>query len=195
MVLSLLVEGFVDEWVALQQVIDMAEPKCPRCLHAISFEDTIQIRRGVMTHVDCLRPRDLSPEERAILFLYCRDHAVAKCVACTVSFRQDELGGDLLRHRIHLCPRCRVDLTESVRGHLYGCETLPTDLRLMVGDTRNAARKLVAQRSRGSDHGDVLMREVEATTAALRKTMKQSVWHDQTRRAQGSMDEGRLRLV
>jgi len=89
--------------------------------------------------------------------------------------------------------------TEYISVHVvawtYGCETLPTDLRLMVGDTRNAARKLVAQRSRGSDHSDVLMREVEATTAALRKTMKQSVWHDQTRRAQGSMDEGRLRLV
>jgi hypothetical protein len=143
-----------------------------------------------MTHVDCLRPRDLSPEERAILIWYCRDHAVAKCVACTASFRQNELGGDLLRHRIHLCPRCRVDLTESVRGHLYGCMSLPIQLRLMVGDSRDAARKLVAQKYQAPDHVDVLMREAEATTAALRETMKQTVCHDQRR-----MDEDRLRLV
>src|SRR5262245_56174106 len=167
----------------------MAAPKCPRCLKAISFEDTIQIRRGVMTHVDCLRPRDLSPEERAILFWYCRDHAVAKCVACTASFRQNELGGDLLRHRIHLCPRCRVDLTESVRGHLYGCTSLPTELRLMVGDSRDAARKLVAQKYLAPDHVDVIMREAEATTAALRETMKQTICHDQMQRPQRRMDE------
>lgn len=173
----------------------MAEPKCPRCLQAISFEDTIQLRRGVMTHVDCLRPRDLSPEERAILFRFCRNHAVAKCVACIASFRQDELGGDLLRHRIHLCPRCRVDLTESVRGHLYGCVTLPTELRLMVGDTRDAARKLVAQRYQAPDHVHVLMREAEATFAALRETMKQTVCNDQMRPSQRRIDEDRLRLV
>jgi len=88
-----------------------------------------------------------------------------------------------------------VDLSESVRGHLYGCVTLPTELRLMVGDTRDAARKLVAQRYQASDHGDVLMREVEATVAALRETLKQTVCHDQMRRSHRRMDEDRLRLV
>src|SRR5262245_50151812 len=156
----------------------MAEPKCPRCLQVISCEDTVQVRRGVMTHVDCHRPRDLSPEERAILFRYCWNHAVAKCVACSGSFRQVELGGDVLSHRIHLCPRCHVDLTESVRGHLFSCAILPTELRLRAEETRDAARKLVVQRHQLSDHADAPIQEAEAAAAALRKTMKQSLGHD-----------------
>ena len=156
----------------------MTEPKCPRCHQVLSFEDTVQIRRGVMTHADCRRPRDLSPEERAILFRYCWNHAVAKCVACTGTFRQDELGGDLLSHRMHLCPRCRVDLTESVRGHLYSCAILPTEVRLRAGEARDAARKLVTQRHQLSDHADGLIHEAEAAASALRETMTQTTWHD-----------------
>jgi hypothetical protein len=112
-----------------------------------------------MTHADCRRPRDLSPEERAILFRYCWNHAVAKCVACTGAFRQHELGADLLSHRAHLCPRCRVDLTESVRGHLYSCAILPTEVRLRAREMRDAARKLVTRRQQLSAHVDGLIHE------------------------------------
>ena len=153
----------------------MAQPTCSRCLQVISVEDTIHICRGVMTHVDCRRPRDLSPEERAILFRYCWNHAVAKCVACTGRFRQNELGADLLSHRIHLCPRCRADLTESVRGHLYGCAMLPTEVRLTAGEVRDATRKLVTHRHQLSDHADGLIHEAETAASTLRKTMNQSL--------------------
>ena len=156
----------------------MAESKCPRCLLVLSFEDTVRIRQGVVTHVDCRRPRDLSPEERLILFRYCWDHAVAKCVACSGSFRQGELGGDLLGHRVHLCPRCRVDLTESVRGHLYSCGMLPTELRLRAGEARDAVRKLVTQRHQLADHADGLIYEAEAAASALRETMEQRPWRE-----------------
>ena len=147
-----------------------------------------------MTHVDCRRPRDLSPEERAILFRYCWNHAVAKCVACTGSFRQAELGGDLLSHRIHLCPRCRVDLTESVRGHLFSCAILPAELRLSAGATRDAARKLVAQRYQLSEDADRLIQEAEAAATTLREIMKQSLRRD-SMWSERRMGEGRLRLV
>src|SRR5262249_30987515 len=73
----------------------------------------------------CRRPRELSPEERQLLFRYCFDHAVAQCASCSQDFRQAELGSDLLRSRTNLCPRCRVDLTERLREHLYSCTMLP----------------------------------------------------------------------
>jgi len=178
LVLRHLVEGVVDEWTSVRQSTEMVEAKCPRCQQVISFDATVQIRRGVMSHADCRRPHDLSPEERAILFRFCWNHAVAKCVACTGIFRQDELGGDLLSHRIHLCPRCRADLTESVRGHLYSCAILPTEVRLKAGEMRDAARKLVTQRHHLSDRADDLIREAEAAASALRETMTQTAWHD-----------------
>jgi hypothetical protein len=40
------------------------------------------------------------------------------------------IGADLLAHRAYLCRRCRADLTESLRGHLYACNALPEEMRL-----------------------------------------------------------------
>ena len=76
-------------------------------------------RRSCVVHLDCQRPRDPSREESILLFRYCWGHGVAKCPAYDQSFRQQQLGADLLSHRSHPCPRCRTDLTESLRGHLY----------------------------------------------------------------------------
>jgi len=109
-----------------------------------------------MTHVDCRKPRGLSPEER--------------------------------------CPRCRVDLTESVRGHLFSCSILPAELRLSAGATRDAARKLVAQRYQLSEDADRLIQEAEAAAATLREIMKQSLRRD-SMWSERRMGEGRLRLV
>ena len=36
-----------------------------------------------------------------------------------MDFKLSELVSDVLGGRMHLCPRCRRDLTESVRAHLY----------------------------------------------------------------------------
>src|SRR4030095_263605 len=62
---------------------EMTYWKCPRCMEVISADDTVQFVPDGMSHVDCQRPRDLSPEERALLFLYCCGHAAAMCVACS----------------------------------------------------------------------------------------------------------------
>src|SRR2546427_5846051 len=48
----------------------MIEWRCPRCVQVISADDTVQLVGEGMSHVDCRRPRDLSPEERALLFRY-----------------------------------------------------------------------------------------------------------------------------
>jgi len=83
------------------------------------------------------------------------------------------LGADLLGKRAHLCPRCRVDLTESVRGHLYSCAMLPENVHLRAREARDATAKLIRQNYQAADGADVLLREAEAAIAALRDTMRQ----------------------
>jgi hypothetical protein len=146
----------------------MAEPKCPRCEHTISPDATVHFNNGQILHLDCRRPRDLSQEERVLLFKYCFAHVVAECARCAQSFKSDELGADLLGNRTHLCPRCRADLTERVRLHLDACEVIPQEVRLKARDVRDATRRLISQLS---DQPSALMREAEAAVAALRDAM------------------------
>src|SRR5215475_13224113 len=80
--------------------------------------------------------------------------------------------------RTHFCPRCRTDLTESIRGHLYGCVTLPAEIRQRAQEARDAARRLVKESQQLTDHADVLMREAEAAVAALRETMQRTAQRD-----------------
>ena len=155
----------------------MTQPKCPRCLQVVSREDTVVVDGGQLTHCDCRRPRGLSPEEGALLFKYCFDHAVAECASCSQDFRQQELASDLLGYRTNLCPRCRMDLTERLREHLYDCSMLPGEVRWRAREARAAARRLVKE-SQVSDQADVLMREAEAAIAALRETMQRTTWRD-----------------
>src|SRR2546428_3641548 len=50
-----------------------------------------------------------------------------------------ELAADPLGGRTNICPRCRKDLTENVRTHLYGCAKLPAEVRLRAQALREAA--------------------------------------------------------
>ena len=63
---------------------------CPRCQQGISQDDTVQVHGDRVAHLDCRRPRDLSHEERAILFRHCFGHAVATCPVCAESFREHQ---------------------------------------------------------------------------------------------------------
>src|SRR5437867_2856009 len=92
---------------------------CIRCARTIGSGDTIMFGAGALSHVDCRRPRVLSTEERALVFLHCCDHSV-ECAPCASSFRLSELGSDLRGHT-NLCPHCRQDLTDGVRAHLQTC--------------------------------------------------------------------------
>jgi len=149
------------------------QSKCWKCAKSISGNDALSFDRDHIVHLDCGRPRTVSPEERALLFRYCFDHAVAECATCARSYRQLELGSDLVSNRVHLCPNCREDLTESVRGHLYSCAMLPEQLRRTLQAARSAVGKLI-QRS-ASDRDGVLQREAEAAIAALRETIRRTI--------------------
>ena len=150
----------------------MSRSKCPRCLQVIGEDDTVSLSSDRVVHVDCQRPRDLTLEERVLLSRYCWDHAVAKCPACDQSFRQAQLGSDLLGHGTHLCPRCRTDLTAPLRAHIYACTMLPEEVRRRAQGVRDVARRLVKQSHQLSDRADVLTYEAEAAMAALRETMQ-----------------------
>ncbi len=153
-------------------VTDMAESNCPRCNRVVTSDDTLAFDGNQIAHLDCQRPRKLSHEERVLLFRYCFGHAVAQCVACGCNVRQHEFVTDLLAHRTHLCPRCRVDLTESVRAHLHGCAMLPDVVRQRAREVRDASRQLVKHSHQSVDRADELMREIDATRSADRAMMQ-----------------------
>lgn len=149
----------------------MSARKCPQCLQVITPEDTLAVGGNQISHLDCRRPRELNYEERALLFKFCWDHDVAQCATCARSYRQHKLAADLFGWRIHLCPRCRTDLTTSMRGHLYACVLVPTEVRQRARDARDASRMLIKESEQLAARTDVLMREVEAAMAALRDAL------------------------
>jgi len=153
----------------------MTQSKCPQCLQVISPDDSVRVRGRRVVHLDCQRPRHLTREERVLLFRYCWGHAVAKCPSCAQSLiRRQELASGLLDDRTHVCPRCRTDLTDSIRSHLYGCAMLPAEIRQRAQEARDAASRLVKKSQQLTDRADVLMREAEAAVAALRETMQRT---------------------
>jgi hypothetical protein len=147
---------------------------CTECSKAILPEDTFILHTDWLSHLDCQRPHALRPEERVVLFHYCRDHAVAECEQCAKGYRMSELGSDSVGDRDPLCPRCRKDLIGSVRAHLYNCSMLPSAVLQAARKAREAAQRLVKRGRELSDTSDVLMRELEAALHALREAAVQA---------------------
>jgi hypothetical protein len=155
--------------------VDQQSWVCPQCARALSPEDTLLFSRGLLSHLDCRRPRVLSAEERALLFTYCRDHHVAECVRCAGKFHLREIASrDSFGILTHRCPWCHTDLTDSIRAHLYDCAMLPAAVRSRAQAAREAAQSLVKRSHQLSDAADVLLREAEAALYALRATMRQA---------------------
>jgi len=151
--------------------------KCSKCSRPIVLTDVVALTDGHLSHVDCERPQVLSLDEFGMLFLYCSDHIVLHCASCKIRFRLAELAADALGGRRNLCRRCRRDLTETVREHLYSCAMLPAEVRRRAQEVREAARHLVKESQQLRDRSDVLIREAEAalfeTQRALREAMSQ----------------------
>jgi len=145
---------------------------CTRCSRVIGPEDTIMFGTSSLSHVDCRRPRVLSTEERALLFLHCYDHSV-ECAPCASSFRVSELGSDLRGHT-NLCPHCRQDLTDRVRAHLHKCDMISEEVRRRAQAVRAASERLVKESRELGDAADVLRQEVETALQALKEAMQQS---------------------
>lgn len=138
------------------------QTNCGRCSRPIALTDVIEASDGQLSHADCEQPQGLTAEERTLLFVFCSDHAVAYCVSCGLSFRLMELGADSVAARTNLCPRCRRDLTETARAHIFRCVTLPSELRQRTQEVREAAQHLIKRSQALSDKADVVIREAEA---------------------------------
>jgi hypothetical protein len=117
----------------------------------------------------------LTADERALLFYYCLNHVVARCLSCSRSYYLNELVADLLSGRTHLCPRCRRDLTENVRSHVYGCGILPDEVREKAKALREVAARLVTQSQQLRGQADLLIREAEAAVEQNRRALWQAL--------------------
>ena len=148
---------------------------CWKCSRPMISTDVIQASGGHLAHVDCKRPQALTAEERALLLVYCFGHAVAHCVGCDIRFRLVQLATDSLSGSTNLCPRCRHDLTESMRGHLYGCAMLPNEVRRRAHEVRDAARHLVKQSQQLRDWSEVLVREAEANLYERQRALREAM--------------------
>ena len=149
---------------------------CATCSQAIALTDIIELNNGRLSHVDCKRPQVLTPEERALVFVYCSGHVVARCPACDVSFRHTQLAADMVGgSRSNMCPRCRRDLTEAVRAHLFRCAMLPSEVRLRAQAVREAAQHLVKESQQLRDRSDVLIREAEAALLEKQRALREAM--------------------
>ncbi len=148
---------------------------CSKCSRPIAPTDVVESCAGRLAHADCKRPQGLTAEERALLFVYCFGHAVAHCVGCDIRFRLAQLAADTLGSRADLCPQCRRDLTESVRGHLYGCAMLPAEVRRRAQEVRDAARHLVREGQILRERSDVLIREAEAVLFERQRALREAM--------------------
>ena len=166
-----LARGVLTQWrTTLQQLT------CGKCSKVISLGDTIESSGGRVAHVDCARPRMLTPDERALILRYCSNHNVAQCLTCGQgSLHWRELAADPLDGGSNLCPRCRKDLTENVRAHVYGCVVLPTEVRQRADALREAAQHLIKQSQQQHDRADVLIRQAEAALQERRKALRNAL--------------------
>lgn len=149
---------------------------CSKCSRPIALTDSIELSEGHLSHVDCTRLSTLTPAECQLVFVYCFDHVVAECPACHASYRFGQLGSDPIGGRTNMCPRCRQDLTETVRAHLYNCGMAPAEVRRRAHQVREAAQVLVKEAQALRDTSDVLIRQLEAALfeqqQALRSAME-----------------------
>ena len=149
---------------------------CSKCSQPIALTDIIESNNGDLSHVDCKRPKVLTPEERALLFVYCSGHVVARCPACDIGLRYTELAADMVgANRTNLCPRCRQDLTEAVRAHLFRCAMLPSEVRRRAQEVREAAQRLVKETQQARDRSDVVMREAEAALFKSQRALRDAM--------------------
>ena len=118
----------------------------------------------------------LTPEERALVFVYCSNHVVTYCVLCNRKYRFTELGADVLgSSRTNVCPHCRSDLTEQVRAHLFRCAMLPSEVRLRARAVREAAQNLVKQSQQLRDRADFLIVEAEAALLERQRALRDAM--------------------
>ena len=154
----------------------MMQVNCAKCSKPIALTDIIESHDGQLSHIDCKRPKVLTPEERSLIFVYCSGHVVARCAACDINYRYNELAADIFGvGRTNVCRWCRRDLTDAVRAHLFRCPMLPSEVRSRAVALRAAAQHLVKQSQQARDTSDVLIREAEAILFERQRALREAM--------------------
>jgi hypothetical protein len=65
----------------------------------------------------------LTVGQRALLLVYCTDHAIASCSGCDREITLADLFADLWTDHPNAydCPRCGTNVADSIQGHLGAC--------------------------------------------------------------------------
>ena len=169
--------------------------KCTKCLQPIGLTDVIESHDGRLSHVDCNRPLMLTPEERALVFVYCSEHVLAQCPACGSTVRSAQLSKDFVGASANRCPKCRRDLTEEIRAHLFSCGMLPAEIRRRAQGAREAAQRLLKESQQLRDRSDVLIREAEAGLFAGQRALKEAMASRISPRSDGQIFPGDSELA
>jgi hypothetical protein len=149
---------------------------CSKCSMPIALSDIITSHNGHLSHVDCKRLRVLRLEERTLISLYCSEHVVARCRACDVDYRYAELAADLWGgSRTNMCPRCRQDLTEAVRAHVFRCVMLPVEIKNKIQVLSAAAQSLVKESRQLRDRSGVLIGQAKAASFEGRRAFREAM--------------------
>src|SRR5262249_41962252 len=162
------------------------------CFVGLALDDVVESDVVIVVHFDCQGPRDLTRQERALLFGCCWAHRIA-CPACGQSFQLFELDSDPFEaYKRTRCPRCQTEVIQTVCDHLYACPLSPEVSRRRAREIRETAQTLVKQARELRDRADVLMRETEVTARELCEALKQSAWEGLCRLIQAKLRDGSL---
>jgi hypothetical protein len=110
-------------------------------------EDSLRLG-GVMA------ARRLTVGQRALLLVYCTDHAIASCGGCGREIALADLFADLWTDhpKAYDCPRCATNVAEAIQAHLGACpfiaEVSSSRTRQIVDGVKEAFSWL------GSDDGE-----------------------------------------
>lgn len=106
----------------------------------------------------------LSDGEHRVLFQYCWDHPVARCMTRLVEYKMSELGRDLFGPRACLCRDCEISLEDLIRSHLATCTVLrvrSSEAQERAQVTRQNSQPPQKESREARDRSEVLSAETE----------------------------------
>src|SRR5262245_12755531 len=102
--------------------------------------------------------------------------SLPKARPVTVKYRYTQLAADMEGGSgTNMCPRCRRELTESVRARLFRCAMLPSEIRLRAQAVREPAQHLLKRSEQLRDRSDVLIREAEARLFERQRALREAM--------------------
>jgi DNA-directed RNA polymerase subunit RPC12/RpoP len=122
-----------------------------------------------LTHM-AVTSRRLTVGQRALLLVYCTDHAITACPGCGCKIMVADLFSELWTDRSdpYRCPRCGHNVAESLHAHLTACSFLATRIstrtRQTIVEERQAA---VVRKDESEGRREVTLLRSQSPSAGL----------------------------